>query len=293
MNKEYRPRLNEDEMNLILRHRNSDQETPTLIAGRLPKILVFDVETAPLEAFIWQLKNDYISPTLLTRANWFMLSWSAKWLFDPEIINDVVTPEEAIKEDDSRILASIWELIDEADIVISHNGKQFDHKILNMRWLMNQMLPPSPYKVIDTLQIARSTFKFPSYTLNYLLERLGLGTKLKHEGMGMWKKCIVGDEEALKNMSLYNDRDVFALEDLYLILRPWIKSHPNIGVFVESEKPVCRTCGSHHVSDMPGQVYTTNVSQYDLLRCDECGSISRKRQNKLPLKVRKALLTSV
>ena len=81
---------------------------------------------------------------LKERSNYVMLSWSAKWQFEDEIMNDVVTPEEALNEDDERIAKSIWKLIDEADIVISHNGKNFDHKMLNMRWLINGIVPPTP-----------------------------------------------------------------------------------------------------------------------------------------------------
>jgi len=259
----------------------------------MPKILVFDIETAPLAAYIWRLKNDYIAPGMLGETNnWWMISWSAKWLFGDGMMNDVVKSNEAIREDDSRIAESIWQLINEADIVISHNGINFDHKMLNMRWLLNGMNPPSPYRVIDTMRATRSLFNFPSYSLNYIAPQLGIGSKLKHDGFSMWKGCMRGENEALDNMVMYNDVDVKILEELYLTIRPWIRNHPNLGIFLESEVPVCRVCGSTKLSEEYGHDYTTNLSKYGTLRC-ECGAINKKRKSKLPLKTRKVLLSGM
>ena len=259
---------------------------------KLPKILLLDIETAPLSAFIWRLKTDYVSPAMLQNSNWWMLSWSAKWLFETEMMNDVVTPKEAIEEDDERVSLSLWELVNEADIVISHNGKNFDHKMMNMRWLMHGFMPPRPYKIVDTYQVARSNFLFPSYGLDFIVKQLGIDGKVKHEGFSMWKKCLMGDKEALSNMVKYNDKDVFILEDLYLIFRPWIKNHPSIGVYAETETPVCSACGSSHLEEA-GE-YRTNVSVFKNFRCQECGSPhNRQRVNALPLDIRKKLLTGI
>jgi DNA polymerase elongation subunit (family B) len=259
---------------------------------KAPKILLLDVETAPLEGLLWRLRTEYVAPNMLTRDNWFLLSWSAKWLFDKKMMNDVATPEEAIAEDDARISRSIWKLIDEADIVISHNGKNFDHKMLNMRFLMNGLNPPSPYRIIDTYQVARSNFSLPSYSLNFIANLLEIGEKLKHEGVGMWKKCLVGDKKALKNMVKYNDKDVFILEDIYLVFRPWIKNHPAIGVYLETETPVCSVCGGKHLE--PAGFYRTNMSKFKNFRCQECGSPhNRQRVSALPLDIRKKLITGI
>lgn len=93
------------------KHKFTNLFKPDAEDYKLPKILVFDIETAPLLAFIWQLKTDYVGPGMLEKPNWWMISWSAKWLFEDEMLNDVVTSEEARLEDDSRILKSIWELV--------------------------------------------------------------------------------------------------------------------------------------------------------------------------------------
>lgn len=289
-----RIRLSPSEVELIETKRTG-KPTPkeTLkTSSNLPKILLLDIETAPLSAFLWRLKTDYVSPAMLQNSNWWMLSWSAKWLFDSEMINDVVTPKEAIEEDDFRVAATLWDLVNEADIVISHNGKNFDHKMLNMRWMMHGIDPPTPFKIIDTYQVARSNFLFPSYKLDFIARELRVGKKVGHSGISMWKQCLIGDAEALKNMVKYNDGDVFILEDIYLIFRPWIKNHPNIGVYSEKEVPICSACGSVNLT--PAGTYKTNISVFNNFRCEDCGSpYNRQRKSKLPLEIRKKLVTGI
>jgi hypothetical protein len=289
-----RLRLSPSEVEVVKKYRqgNVELKQPLKTQENLPKILLLDIETAPLSAFLWRLKTEYVSPSMLQNSNWWMLSWSAKWLFDSEMLNDVVTPKEALAEDDERISLSLWKLVDQADMIISHNGKNFDHKMMNMRWMMHGFSPPTPFKIIDTYQVAKGNFLFPSYKLDFIARELGVGKKVAHEGAAMWKKSTMGDPEALKNMVKYNDGDVFILEDIYLIFRPWIKNHPNIGVYTEKEVPVCSACGSSNLIE--AGTYKTNISVFKNFRCTDCGSPhNRQRKSKLPLGVRKALVTGI
>jgi DNA polymerase elongation subunit (family B) len=265
----------------------------TNIKFKFPKILIFDIETAPLSALVWRLNQKWIPPaSLIDSSNYYMLSWSAKWLFSEEVMSDVVTPEEVDSEDDYRIALSLWHLINEADIIISHNGKNFDHKMMNGRWLVNGIKPPTSFKVIDTYQVAKQSFLLPSYSLDYIATKvLGLDGKMEHEGMEMWKKAIRGDQTALTNMSLYNDQDVKVLEDVYLIFRPWIKNHPNIGLFSNLDTPVCHCCGSTNLTH-EGH-YNTSVSRFKTLRCADCDALSRQRTSEIPKEIRKILVTGV
>jgi DNA polymerase elongation subunit (family B) len=117
------------------------------------KILIFDIETSPLKGFVWSRwkQNIYLDQTI---AEWFMISWSAKWVGSDIMYSDVLTPEEILKEDDKRITGGIWKLLDEADIVVAHNGKRFDIPKLNSRFILNRLSPPAPYKQIDTKEVS-------------------------------------------------------------------------------------------------------------------------------------------
>lgn len=103
-----------------------------------PKLLYLDVETALMKVYVYDLyvPNKRISKDMIAQLG-FVVCWSAAWL-DGEnkpkrIMSDVLTPNEAKKQNDKRIVASAWYLLDEADVVCWHNGDNFDAKVLNWR----------------------------------------------------------------------------------------------------------------------------------------------------------------
>ncbi len=240
----------------------------------LPKILLFDIETTPMPVWVWDFGKQYVPPTNLVRDEnnkqrvWHVLSWAAKWLYDDNVISDIVTPEESVNRDDSRVLKSIWELLDEADIVIAHNGDRFDLRKLNARFILNDMPPPSPYKSIDTLKIARKEFAFSSNKQDFLTKTFGLAEKLKTD-FQLWIDCMNGDKKALDNMLNYNERDVVGLEQVYLKLRPYIKNHPNLGVLMDEN--VCPSCGSKSIK-ASNATYFTSSNEFPVYRCGGCQS---------------------
>jgi len=75
-------------------------------------------------------------------------------------MSDIVTSKEVVNEDDERIVNSLWKLFDEADIIIAHNGGNFDIPNMNTRFIVNKLPPPSAYQMIDTLKVARKGFGF-------------------------------------------------------------------------------------------------------------------------------------
>lgn len=254
------------------------------------KILIFDLETAPMLAYVWGLWNQNISPTSGQLVNnWFMLTWSAKWLFEDKVYSAKLTSKEAKKQDDSRIVEKLWKMIDEADIIIAHNCLKFDEKRMNTRFILNGLTPPSPYQVIDTLVHARKRFDMPSNKLDYLADQLGVGRKIKTD-FSLWENCYKGEEDALNEMSIYNDQDVLVLEEVYLAMRPWIKPHPNIGLFVDTVEETCSCCGSTNLK-LDGE-YRTYVNTYDVLKCNDCGSHSRRRKSNVTVNQKQRLLVS-
>lgn len=246
-------------------------------SDRLPKILIFDTETAPMRAYVWRRWKENISLEQ-TISEWFMLAWSAKWLYSGEIMGDHLTGEEAKSENDSRLVKGLWELVNEADIVVAHNGRKADVPWMNSRFIVNNFTPPSPYFLIDTLDVVKKQFGFSSNKLDALAGYFGIPHKMDTT-FDLWKRCMDGDEEALQYMSDYNKKDTAILELVYLKLRPWVKAHPNVGNYIESDVPVCSACGSEALEVLPGQYYYTSVCKYELYRCKECGAVVRGRQN--------------
>jgi RNase P subunit RPR2 len=259
---------------------------------RRPNVLLLDIETAPLAAGVWGLwkQNVYIDQVY---SEWFMLTWSAKWLFDDEVFADKLTPEEALAEDDKRISQSIWEFMDYADIIIAHNGDGFDLPRLNTRFLLNGIVPPSPYQSIDTLKVAKKNFDFSSNKLDFIARQLGVEGKMDAGGFTTWRDIVkFGDKDALALMEEYNKKDVFVLEEVYVKLRPWIKSHANMSLYFDDVKERCPNCGNEHLTWPEGKYYVTSMNKYSVVRCDECGAVGRSRTSALTTMQRAHLIST-
>jgi hypothetical protein len=263
-----------------------EQSTKTL---KMPNILLLDIETAPISAYVWSLwkQNVYIDQII---SNWFMLTWSAKWLYSTEVMSDAITPEEVQLESDARIVYSLLQLLDKADVVIAHNGMAFDIPKINARAIVNGFAPPSPYQQIDTLMIARKQFGFSSNKLDALATVFGMPGKIKTD-FKLWSDCMKGDQTALNQMETYNRQDVIVLEEVYLKLRPWTKGHINLGLYSDGDVQVCPNCGSTHIHE-DVKFYYTPAGRYKTYRC-ECGAISRGRKNEVTSEERKNITISI
>jgi hypothetical protein len=107
----------------------------------------------------------------------------------------------------------------------------------------------------------------------------------------LWVDSLAGSDEALQKMQDYNVNDVIVLEEVYLRLRPWIKSHANIALYGEGEKTICPNCGGEEV-EPDGNFYYTPAGRYATYRC-KCGAVSRSRSSDLGKDERKNLIISV
>lgn len=258
-----------------------------------PKVLIMDVETAPIIAYVWGLWDNNVSLNMI-RNDWHLLSWSAKWLGDP--VNKTMYMDQRNEkniEDDSKILKAMWKLMDEADILITQNGVSFDTKKLNARFVLNGMQPPSAYKNIDTLRIAKRYFKFTSNKLEYMTDKLCTKyKKLKHgkfSGFELWKECLAGNPAAWEEMEKYNRYDVLSLEELYHKLIPWDNSI-DFNIYHDEDTYECK-CGSRDFKKA-GFFYTT-TGKYQQYKCKKCGHNSRSSENLLSKAKRKSLRKKV
>ena len=229
------------------------------------KILVLDIETSPHTGFHWGLWQQNISINQLVESS-TVLCWAAKWVGDKKV-HFASIMESTHKE----MIKQVHTLIDEADAIITYNGKRFDMPTLNREFLLQGFKPPSPYKDIDLLQTARNKFKFASNKLDYIAQELGVGQKTSHEGMPLWIECMSKNPKAWKLMKKYNCNDVRLTEQVYLKLQGWINIHPNYNLYKKDN--VCPNCGSHNLQKRGVACNTKNM--YQRFQCQGCGKWSR------------------
>lgn len=209
-----------------------------------PKTIIYDIELAPATVAVWQLKTSYIPPeNVLTQPYILCAAWK-------ELGKDKVHSVGVSKrnpKDDRKVVQALREMTFDADILVTHNGIDFDNKILNGRCLYHGMGPiDSQVQQVDTLKVLRRNVNILSNKLDYALKFIG------HEGKtetskGMFLKCLAGDWEAIKEAMAYNIDDVLATEYLYQQIRGFVNNHPNVGLYMDDENLRCRNCGSTNV----------------------------------------------
>lgn len=257
-----------------------------------PKILTIDIETAPILGNVWRLFKQNVSLNMIER-DWYMLSFCAKWKHEDEVIYEDKR-DSWDNEDDSAMLESIWHLFDEADIVQGQNSKGFDVKKINARFLQHGMKPPSSYRQVDTLLMAKANFAFTSNKLAYMTEKFCKKyQKLDHgkfAGFELWKECLAGNPEAWAEMQEYNIVDVLSTEELVEVLRPWDKRYPNLNLYFDEGESRC-SCGAddwkhsgHHYS---------NTGKFDKFQCQSCGAEVRNKVNLIPKERRAVLMSNI
>lgn len=187
-----------------------------------PKELYIDVETSPNLAFLWSLrvKGGFVNPDMIIK-DWFLISWAASWVGSKEVYSGVVTPTQARRWSDKAIIKPLYELINQADAVIGHNVDRFDIKAINTRFVFHGLLPPTQYKTIDTLKVARKYFKFESNKMDFISKRIN-GLKKNDMEFQDWVDCVAGKPEVLRKMVRYNEQDVKEGKDVYQKMMEWI-----------------------------------------------------------------------
>jgi uncharacterized protein YprB with RNaseH-like and TPR domain len=232
------------------------------------KVLLFDIETAPNLGYIWGKWEQNVIENV---SDWYILSFAYKWLGEKNVKHYSLPdfkPYSKQKENDSELCRKLHELISEADVVVAHNGDEFDLKKANARFLLHGLKPPTPYKTIDTLKVARRHFQFDSNKLDDLAKYLGLGRKLPHTGFHLWKGCMAGDLKSWRTMIKYNMNDVILLEKVYTKLLPWI-TFP----IVRPENGKCRNCESRRLQKRGLSAIKAGWRQR--YQCQDCGAWSR------------------
>lgn len=254
------------------------------------KVLIFDIETRPHQAYVWDFWKQNISHNQVKEYG-HPITFAAKWLGSDEIVYEEARTKANKPGNDKQLTKRLMELLDEADVVVAHNGRAFDVKKMKARALKHGITPPTPYKICDTFLIAKREFKLDRNTLEFIAEFLECTPKMKdrkYHGFDLWKECENGNPEAWEEMREYNIQDIGTLEEVYLKLRPWITTHPNLGIFFNSDVMMCPKCASTELQ--PVNPVPTDTQIYRGYRCKNCGGLARGKTTIATPEKRKSVL---
>ena len=252
--------------------------------SRKAKILIYDLEvsTIRLEIETYGLKvyDKYHKHQDVTR-DYAIHGAAWKWLGDDKVSCISVSPRNPF--DDAAVTKAMYDVFNEADVIVGHNVDRFDTRKLNTRALKHG-LAPIPAKVsVDTLKLARRYFDITSNSMAYLARFLELG--VEKDNSPDWAAIRAGDSEALAYMREYNRRDVIVTEQIYLKLRSWDNNPPNIAAIQEIRDiegkliTGCPACGSTDIINY-GHFWTRKGVKKHRLYCKSCRKSSKGKRCK-------------
>jgi len=229
------------------------------------KILIIDIESKPNMVYTWGLWNQNIGTSQIIEPGG-MICFAAKWLGSDEIAfySDFSDGHESM-------VRAAFEMLSEADIVVTYNGDRYDIKRLNNEFLLNGLGKPKPFHSIDLYKVNKKQFDLPSRKLDYIAQASGVGAKVANSGFDLWVRCMANDPEAWAEMEEYNRGDITVTEALYVKLLPWLTNIPHRGMWADDE--VCPYCG-HAERTEKGETTTLNQT-YPLFQCENCEGWSR------------------
>lgn len=232
------------------------------------KRLTLDIETEPNMAYVWGLWQQNVGLSQIVETS-RMMCWAAKWHDDKKVVY-----RSYFHHGNEDMIGKLYELMDEADAVITWNGDKFDLPIIRTEFALAGLTPPSPTISIDLLRTAKKQFRLPSNKLNHVADRFELGQKLQHSGFDLWKACMAGDKRAWATMRRYNIQDVRLTESVYDRLLPWIVGHPSVPLVDGTEGSACPRCGAVDTLQKRGY-QVAQTGRYQRYACTACGAWTR------------------
>ena len=200
------------------------------------KIAFIDCETTPLISYHWGTFDQTINPNnIINDRQILCIAW--KILGEKSVRGVRVGADKT----ERQMIAEFRAAMEDVNVLVAHN-LPFDYRHINAK-LIEHDLPPLPKQnFIDTLKAVKRVAKFSSNRLDFLCGKL-LGRRKIETDMDLWKDSMAGDEKALSRMLRYCKNDVELLEALYLRLRPYMFSHPNVAAVDTTQCPRCASDG--------------------------------------------------
>lgn len=244
------------------------------------KVLTFDIETRPGVYLAFSPKVRYLTrDKQMIRSS--IISFAAKWYDSDEVIFESISHGNTLYRQPEtvpgykRMLKRLADLLDECDIAVGFNSIRFDEARVRGEIVRAGLREPTPFRSLDLIRTVRR-LGWDYSSLAETLSALGLESKTAHQGFELWTGCLTGDAEAWSLMELYNRTDVVRTEQAMDRLRPFIKDHPNLGLWADTDQHgqqarVCPKCAGE-LKLIPDKHGGTAQSRYNLMACQACGA---------------------
>lgn len=248
-----------------------------------PRIVLFDIESLPNLKEIMKILpgiGDYPGLTLKASINSVIcVGWKVYGEIGVNCLNawDWKSRWRKDVNDDFALVRASYEVLRDADVVVTHNGKRFDWKFLQTRILLHGFAPLPKILHVDTCAESKKHLLMFNNRLNTLAKFFGSIEKKENGGWPLWVKVSNRDPEAMQLMAEYCKQDVLSLEEIFKKLLPVISQLPNHNLFEEKDQFVCARCGSNHITRQGKYVTKTKIA--NRYKCQDCGSWSNDKNS--------------
>lgn len=236
------------------------------------KLLLYDIETAPDIFWGWGTgkrvigANQLIRPGKIICISYRFLDWPKHKVKSLAWEPKKKANRFSYQWSDEKMLREFYEIAQHADILVGHNGDQFDCKTVNLRLAYYNIGSLRHAISEDTLKQSRQAFRSPSYKLDFLCKYFNIPGKLSTP-TGLWEKVALEDcTESLKIMRKYCDNDVFILSEFFLRIYPYINH--KLVIAPSTSALICPQCSSAKSINWGTRRIKTGL--YQRLRCNNC-----------------------
>lgn len=234
-----------------------------------PRIISFDLEVSPALGYFYP--PTWETGILETVDRQKLMSFAWQVVGEKKISAKNLSHMDTYKVDpqnDKLLVTELHKVLSDADILLGQNSDQFDVKMANYFFILNDLEPIPPVKYIDTKKIAKRYFRFMNNTLDNLGKELGFGGKTNITYKDLWIPAFLhGDKKSWKLMDIYCKNDVDKTTKIYLKMRPFMHQHPSLSR-ISGNYDSCPRCGGYNFRIKAYR--TTNTARYHQFQCLEC-----------------------
>jgi len=210
------------------------------------KLLYLDYESTPIVGWAWQFYDAEIFH-VMQDVQIMSVAWG--WEGEDEVyymdLTDFKHKKGIFGVNDRQLIKAFLPILNQAEAIIAHNGKNFDFKLFRARLIVHGFQPHRNIKELDT-KIWGRTAKFTNNKLDTIARQTGVQRKLATR-KNLHYDCIeLNDPEAWKENREYNIQDVVVLKQVAHKLAPFIVSGiPNAndvyGTTMNCKNPLCNS----------------------------------------------------
>jgi len=261
--------VTEEECADALREARAEEDTLLSVPSKKDlKVLIYDIETSYNIVKSFRIGyNKTLTPNDIIKER-AIICVSYKWLGSDEVVNIAWDKNQS----DKKLLEQFIPIMNQADLLVAHNGDKFDMKFIKGRAFKHNLPMHVNYVQFDTYKVARKKFDINSGKLDYIAKYLELSYHKIKVDMELWDRVILErSPEALDEMVEYCNRDVFVLEDVYNAMANW--EHPKVhaGVILTEDRISSPYSGSKNIE----LTKTTSTTRGTLKRVMTCNDTNR------------------